>query len=113
MANALINSAPLVAGITDPSARVKLVKRTIYPVSRLLVGSDLADKLKLPKYGVTRVRAALLRFHLGNLFGRFLERAAGRGGSSLVTAVGASLYDNAGLRYDMPDHVRAEESSNW
>ena len=113
MANALINSAPLVAGITDPPAREKLVKGTIYPVSRLLVGNDLADKLKLPKHGGTRVRSVLLRFRLGTSFGRLLERAAGRGGSGLVTAFGASLYDNAGLRYDLPDHVRAEESSDW
>lgn len=113
MANALINSAPAVAGITDPPAREKLVKGTIYPVARLLVGNDLADKLRMPKYGGAGVRAALLRFRLSNSFGRFLERAAGRGGSALVTAFGASLYDNAGLRYDMPDHVRAEESSHW
>lgn len=113
MTNALINSALAVAGITDPSAREKLVKGTIYPVARLLVGNDLADKLKLPKYGGARVRAALLRFRLGNSLGRLLERATGKGGSDMVTAFGASLYDNAGLRYDMPDHVRAEESSHW
>jgi len=113
MANALINSAPLVAGIMDPSAREKLVKGTIYPVTRLLVGNDLADQLKLPRHGGVKVRAALLQFRLGNFLERFLERAGGRGGSSLVTAFGASLYDNAGLRYDMPDHARAEESSRW
>lgn len=111
--NALINSAPLVAGITDPDTRADLVRNTIYPVSRLLVGNDLADALNIPKSGMIRVRAALLQFRLNNVLRRFMERVTGRGGSSLVAAFGASLYDNAGLRYDMPDHAHSEESSSW
>ena len=113
MANALINSAPLVAGITDPATRATLVKNTIYPVSRLLVGKDLADKLKLPKSNMLKMRVALLQFRWKNVLGRLLERVTGTGGSSLVTAFGASLYDHAGLRYDLPDHVHAERSSDW
>ena len=111
--NALINSAPLVAGITDPDTRADLVRNTIYPVSRLLVGNDLADALNIPKSGMIRVRAALLQFRLNDVLRRFMERVTGRGGSSLVTAFGASLYDHAGLRYDMPDHAHSEESSSW
>ena len=113
MANALINSAPLVAGITDKTERSALVNDTIYPVSRFLIGDDMADKLRLPKSGPLKKHGALLRFRLNNSLGRFLERVTGRGGSSLTTAFGASLYENAGLRYDMPDHARAEESSSW
>ena len=113
MANALINSAPLVAGITDPAKRANLVKNTIYPISRLLVGNDLADKLKLPKSNLLKMRVALFQFRGNKVIGRLLERVTGTGGSSLVTAFGASLYDNAGLRYDMPDHVHAEQSSDW
>ena len=113
MANALINSAPLVAGITDPAARKDLVENTIYPVSRLLVGNDLADQLKLPKSGMVMTRLALLQFRLNNALGRFVERVTRRAGSNVVMAFGASLYDNAGLNYDMPDRARAEESSSW
>ncbi len=109
MANALINSAPLVAGIMDPAARSNLVKKTIFPVSRLLVGNDLADKLKFPKNGMVRMRLALYQFRLNNLLEHFL----GKSNSKMVTAFGASLYDNAGLRYDMPDHEHAEKSSSW
>ncbi len=49
MANALINSAPLVANITDRAERRKLVNKVIYPVSRALVGNDLSDQLKFPR----------------------------------------------------------------
>ena len=57
MANALINSAALIAGITDPDRRANLVGNFIYPVARLLIGNDLADKLILPKSGMLKMRA--------------------------------------------------------
>ena len=113
MANALINSAPLVARIMDPATRKDLVENTIYPVSRLLVGNDLADQLKLPKSGMVKTRLALLQFRLNNALGCFVEKVTRRAGSNVVMAFGASLYDNAGLNYDMPDRARAEESSSW
>ena len=113
MANALINSAPLVAGITEPAARRELVENTIYPVSRHLIGNDLADQLKIPKSGMLKMRLALFQFRLNDAVERLAERVTGRGGSGVVTAFGASLYDNAGLSYDMPDHAHAEESSSW
>lgn len=109
MTHALINSAPLVAGINDLAERAQLVSKTIYPVSRLLVGKHLADKLKIPKSGMLKMWLALVQFRMNNAFGKLLRR----GDNGLVAAFGASLYENAGLRYDIPDHVRAEESSSW
>ena len=102
MANALISSAPLVAGITDPDSRANLVGNAIYPVARLLIGNDFADKLNLPKIGMPKMQVALLQFRLNNALGRLPERVIGRGGSSLVTTFGASLYDNAGVGYACP-----------
>ena len=109
MVHALINSAPLVVGTTDPAARAKLVEKTIYPVCRFLIGKDLADKLNIPKSGRLRMRLALLEFRLDNALGKLLRR----GNNGLVAAFGASMYEDVGLRYDMPDHVRADESSYW
>ena len=109
MAHALINSAPLVAGTTDPAERAKLVHKTIYPVCRLLIGKDRADKLKIPKHGMFRMRLALYEFRFDNMLGELLRRE-NRG---LVAAFGASLYEAVGLRYDMPDRVRADQSSQW
>ncbi|MCY4496515.1 MAG: DUF2236 domain-containing protein, partial [Rhodospirillaceae bacterium] len=113
MTNALINSAPLVAGITDSETRSNLVRKTIYPITRLLIGAELADALNIPKSGMVRIRAALFQFRLNNALQRLAEKATGKGGNSMVTAFGASLYDTAGLRYEMPDNARAEESSQW
>ena len=47
MANALINSAPLVIGVTDPSERHK-VASYVFKVSRALIGNTLADQLMYP-----------------------------------------------------------------
>ena len=113
MTNALINSAPLVAGITNPVERSNLAKKVIYPVSRFLIGNTLADKLNFPKHRRFKMIFALLQFRTKNKFALFLDKICGRGGSNLITAFGASLYSNAGLSYDLPDHAHSERSSKW
>ncbi|MCY4584785.1 MAG: oxygenase MpaB family protein [Bryobacterales bacterium] len=113
MTNALIRSAPLVAGITDRDERAKLVKNTIYPVSRFLVGNTLADKLQFPKNSKFTMTHALLKFRLKNTLTQLMEKITRQGGSNLVTAFGASLYESAGLSYDLPDHAHSDESSKW
>ena len=49
LANSLIQSAPLIAGIDDPVGRRKLANY-VFRVSRALIGAPLADKLKYPRY---------------------------------------------------------------
>ena len=113
MANALINSAPLVAGITDKVERAELVQNIIYPVSRLLIGNELADKLNFPRSSRFRMIRAYLEFRFDNALKSFRERMFRKGGSNLITAFGASLYSNTGTSYKLPDHVHAERSSEW
>ena len=111
MTNALINSAPLVAGITDKHERAKLVEGVIYPVSRALVGNELADKLNFPR---GRLPFPLFWYKLNQrieaLKGRFLKSARG---ANFATLLAASAYTDAGLTYWLPDHVHAERSSDW
>ncbi|MDD9995269.1 MAG: oxygenase MpaB family protein, partial [Dehalococcoidia bacterium] len=47
MANALVNSAPLVIDVTDPSERRKMASY-VFKVSRALIGNALADQLMYP-----------------------------------------------------------------
>ena len=49
MANALINSAPLVAGVTEPAQRSAMAEKQIFPLSRALIGDEMADQLRFPK----------------------------------------------------------------
>ena len=114
MANALVNSAPLVVGIGEPKARRSLAKY-VYGVSRALIGSDLADSLEYPP-GLTFGVLAWFRFQAR--YERVLDSAIpeglrSRNFANYTSLLEASMFDAAGISYRMPDHVYAEESSSW
>ena len=110
MTNALINSAPLVAGITDSKEREKLVESVIYPVSRGLIGSELADKLRFPP---GRLPFPLLMYRLDQHIQKLKARLRKESVKNFSTLLEASAYDSAGLTYRLPDHAHAEESAKW
>ena len=110
MTNALINSAPLVAGIEDREQRDKLVNNVIYPVSRALIGNDLADDLMFPS---SRLPFALAMYRLDQRVQRFRALLKREGHKSFATLLEASAFDDAGLSYYLPDHAHAERSRKW
>lgn len=110
MANALINSAPIVAGITEPTARRNLAKY-IYRISRALIGEKMADQFKFPKYNTFGV---LGFFRFKNRMGRLLQslfpNLEKRSRSNqFLQLLDVSLYNDAGIRYRMPGHLYAEQ----
>ena len=114
LANSLVNSAPIVVGINDSNESRKL-SRYVYKVSRALIGDPLANQLNYPKqstFGVLwwfRLQACFDRFML-----RFLPKIARKKNiSNFTTLMSGSWYHDQGITYDMPDHVYAEESSQW
>ena len=114
LANALVNSAPLVVGIDDPTERRNLA-RYVYKVSRALIGDSLADKLHYPEqsaFGVLgwfRVQATYER-----LLRRCLPKYERRNNfTNFTTLLSGSRYDDEGITYRMPDHVYAERSGDW
>lgn len=110
MTNALVNSAPLVAGIEDKEERSKLVKGNIYPVSRVLVGNDLADQLRFPR---NRWPFVLFMFRLDQRIQKLKSRLRKKGPKNFSALLAASAYDDAGLSYRLPDHAHSERSSKW
>ena len=114
LANSLVNSAPLVVGIDDPEERQKLAKY-VYKVSRSLIGDPLANQLNYPKqstFGVLpwfRTQAMYDR-----IMSRFFPKAARKSNfANFTTLLSGSRYDDEGITYNLPDHVHAEESSDW
>ena len=114
MSNALINSGPLLVGMTEPKTR-KSFSRYIYRVSRALIGNPLADQLKYPAtptFGVLpwfrmQMRCkAFVRTYLS----RFAKQINFNAFTSLLEV---SAFDEAGISYKLPDHVYAEESTFW
>ena len=117
MANSLVNSAPLVIGITAPHERRHLAKY-VYSVSRPLIGNRLADELKYPW---TPVVGVLPWFRLQNRFNKLAEefiprlthRASTANFKNFTSLLEAAAYDDAGISYRLPDHAYAEESSDY
>ena len=113
MANALINSAPAVAGIRDESQRRDLVHDRIYPISRALIGDKRADELHFPKSRKLRSMGILIQYRMDQMHQKFLARVLRRRQSTVDTVLGVSFYDDSGVPFDLPDHVYSEQSSKW
>ena len=114
MANGLVNSAPLVIGITDPQERRQLAKY-VYSVSRALIGKELADDLKYPKSPTFGV---LPWFRMQSRYFRFIEKRLPRFSqvnnfTNFTGLLEASAFDEAGISYTLPDHPRAERSVRY
>ena len=114
MANALVNSPPLIVGIDDPSTRRGLAKY-VFKISRALIGNELADQLKYPPDSTWGV---LLMYRLQERYGPVMRRvipALGKtgGSSNFSYLLEASAFDEAGISYRLPDHAHAEKSSRW
>ncbi len=114
MANALVNSAPLVIGIEDPEERSNL-SGYVYKVSRALIGDELADELMYPKsssFGVLPLFRMQSRYSA--ILSRILpKRAQGENFARFTSLLEASMFDEAGINYRLPDHIYAERSSRW
>ena len=114
MASSLVNSAPVVAGITVPAERRKLA-RYIFTVSRAMIGGSVADKLQYPS---GRTAGVLPWFRMQRRYHRFLNSRLPRlSRESNFTAFNQLLEVSAlqglNIDYKLPDHVHAEESRRW
>jgi len=114
LANSLVNSAPLVAGITEPEARRKLAKY-VFVVSRAMIGNAMADQLQYPP---NRTFGVLPWFRLQRRYHRFMRKRFPRltresNFSAFSTLLEVSALQELDIDYTLPDHVYAEESRRW
>ena len=114
MANALVQSAPLIAGATDPKIRRELAK-LVFTIARALLGNELSDQLMFPKnkrYGILFQYRIQARYN--RIMNRYLPRLATVSDMDRFSGmIGVSVYDDEGISYRLPDHVYSEESSKW
>ena len=114
MAHCILNSAPIVIGVTEPRARHAFAQYA-FRVSRELVGNALADQLRFPPS-----RSFLLlpwlrtRTRIARMLKRFLPRV-GKASERKSFAHLLALADLGERRftYDLPDRVRSDESTKW
>ncbi len=114
MAHSLVNSAPLIAGVTEPDARRSLA-RYVYRISRGLIGNCTAEALMYPPLSAF---GAVGWFKFQKRYERILDRLlrSRRQDSNFTrftSLLDTSLFDEEGIRYTLPDHVYAEESTSW
>ncbi|MCY4111041.1 MAG: oxygenase MpaB family protein [Chloroflexi bacterium] len=112
LAHSLVNSAPLIAGIIESEAREKLA-RYIFQVSRALIGTELANHLKYPRYSTPGV---LWWFRMQSRYNRVMTKLFKgrlRNENQMTALLDVSNFDETGITYRLPDHVYAEESSRW
>ena len=114
MAHSLVNSAPLIAGMTEPKDRRRLAKY-VYRISRKLIGNEAADSLMYPPLSSF---GAVWWFRVQQRYGKVLSKLfpKRRQDSNFVrftSLLETSLFDEEGIRYTLPDHVYAEESTKW
>lgn len=113
-ANALIHAGPALLNITDPK-EVAVALKTLYNISRALIGHELADVLRYPKSST-----------FGVLFAHRMKNRIGRVKNLLLKTRGQqtklenfsqmlqlSAYDDVGMSYRLPDNVKTSESSKW
>ena len=112
MASSLINSAPLVAGITQAQDRQKLAAH-VAQISRALIGNTLADELMYPRASTFGI---LWRFRMLNRIEKIMGKLNWRRSPeviNLTTILDVSTFDKEGISYKLPDHIHAEQSSKW
>ena len=118
LANSLVNSAPLVAGITSSDERRSL-SGYVYHVSRALIGKELADQLNYPAPGLFATSFGVLAwFRLNEKYDSlmrrlFPNRARDSDFANFSALFDVSNYDEEGISYRLPTHVYAEESKRW
>ena len=114
LANSLVNSAPVVAGITDPAARRKLAKYIFY-VSRAMIGNPMADSLEYPP---NHTFGVLPWFRFQRRYHQFLRKRLPKlsresSFTAFNTLLEVSALQELDIDYTLPDHVYAEESRWW
>ena len=109
MANALINSIPAVANIKSQDEE-KDVLRLAYRLSRALLGNRLADQFQYPK---SFTMGTLFLYRIKQRLLRFIKNQQLIRSQNFSQLLQISVYDEGGVSYKLPDHVRTSKSSDW
>ena len=113
MANSIVNSSPLVIGITEPEARRKLAT-FVYRVCRELIGNDLADSFLFPRSR----RRVIPFFRVQQRTKRLVRKVVPSWRSKSDLARFHALVDFVNLgklehSYSLPTAVYDEDSAEW
>ena len=109
VANGLIHAIPSVADVTDPVEKKRLTYLA-YRLSRALIGNQLAERFQFPRISTT---GTLLSYRVKQRIQRWLTGGQLVRAGNFTQLLQISVYDEDGLSYKMPDHVKHTMSSSW
>ena len=114
MANSIINSAPILLGVTETQERREMAT-FIYQVSRELIGNELADSFRFPKSRFIRqIPLLFLRNKAEQIAAKLLPPlAANRSMKRFNALLDASDLGEAAHSYALPTTLYDEDSQNW
>lgn len=109
MANALICAVPGIVDIRDERERQQVIALA-YKLSRALIGNDLAGHFQYPQ---VRTFGTLFGFRMKQRLQRYLKSGLMVRADNFSQLLQISVYEESGLTYDLPDHVKHEKSQPW
>ena len=113
MANSIVNSAPVIVGISAPAERRKMA-RVVTQASRELIGKELADTFMFPCRKRKVIPWMRLKHRVRTIIRKALPRFSARGDlDRFVALMDFSSIDATGLSYRLPTTLYDEESAEW
>ncbi|WP_419949756.1 oxygenase MpaB family protein [Candidatus Palauibacter sp.] len=113
MANSIVNSAPVIIGVTEPAERRKMA-RVVTQASRELIGDELADTFLFPSRKRKVIPAMRFRHRARRIVQKVLPRVKARGDLDRFTALmDFASFDAAAFSYRLPTALHDEESADW
>ncbi|MDE0523844.1 MAG: oxygenase MpaB family protein [Boseongicola sp.] len=109
MANALICAVPGIVDIRDDEERKQVISLA-YKLSRALIGNDLAGHFQYPQ---VRTFGTLFGFRMKQRLQRYLKSGLMVRADNFSQLLQISVYEESGLTYNLPDHVKHEKSHPW
>ena len=109
VANGLIKAIPSVADVTDPTEEKRLTDLA-YRLSRALIGNQLASRFEFPKNSKV---GTLFVFRMKQRIQRMLKGGQLVRSDNFSQLLQISVYDEHGLSYKLPDHVKHSMSNPW
>ena len=113
MANAIVNSAPVIVGVNEPAERRKMA-RVVTQASRELIGDELADTFLFP----ARRRKVMPWMRLKNRSRRILRKtlpgSARKGDlARFEYLLDFASFDEFDHSYKLPTSLHDEDSAEW
>ena len=114
MANALINSIPMLGGFTEPGPRRKYATK-LYRVSRALIGDDLADRFRFPRQNTVGFLPALAFGHRVKCsLASFRALVSGKATTShYMKLLDLVRPEEIGMSYRLPAQLYSDERIEW